>query len=56
MSHSQQKCVGSYTTKGKIVQYSTLRIEVLSSQAHMNHEKFEVLIASLVFETLPKEI
>lgn len=28
---------------------------MLSSQAHMNHENFEVLLASAVFETLPKE-
>jgi len=32
-----------------------LRIEVLRSQAHMNRENFEVLLASSVFETLPKE-
>jgi len=30
-----------------------LRIEVLSSQAHMNPEIFEALVASLVFKKLP---
>jgi len=32
-----------------------LRIEVLSSQARMNLESFEALVASLVFDKLPKE-
>jgi len=32
-----------------------LRIDLLSSQAHMNCEHYELLIASSVFETLPKE-
>jgi len=32
-----------------------LRIELLSSQAHMNHKHYELLIASSVFETLPKK-
>ena len=32
-----------------------LRIDVLRYQEHMNHENFEVLIVSSVFETLPKE-
>lgn len=31
------------------------RIELLSAQAHMNREHYELLIASLVFETLQKE-
>jgi len=32
-----------------------LRIDLLSSQAHMNCEHYELLIAISVFETLPKE-
>jgi len=32
-----------------------LRIELLSSKAHLNHKNFEALLASLVFETMPKE-
>ena len=32
-----------------------LRIELLGSQAHMNNENFEALLASLVFEMFPKE-
>jgi len=31
-----------------------LRIELLSSQAHMNHETFELLLASSVFQTMPQ--
>lgn len=41
-------------TKGKAL--AILKIEVLSSQTRMNHEKFEALIASSMFERLPKEI
>jgi len=41
---SQQKTLGILT------------IEVLSSQTCMNRENFEALIASSVFERLPKEM
>lgn len=34
---------------------SILRIELLSSSAHMNHGTFEVLFTSSVFEILPQE-
>jgi len=33
-----------------------LRIEVSSSQAHMNHEYFKALIMSSEFEKFPKEM
>lgn len=33
--------------------FGILRIEFLSSQAHMNHETFELLLASSMFEILP---